>query len=134
MTQGKRALITGITGQDGSYLSELLLEKGYEVHGIIRRTSKITQAIARILSGNQRKLYMGNLDAKRDLDYTKNHVEAMWLMLQEGKPDDYFVATGETHTVGEFLEIAFKHVNLKWENYVEFERRYLRPTEVDLLI
>lgn len=297
MTQGKRALITGITGQDGSYLSELLLEKGYEVHGIIRRTStfntdridhlyidphkedarlflhygdltdgtglrrileevqpvevynlgaqshvgvsfdtpeytadavgmgtlrllsavrdyqqrtgnqvrfyqagssemfgkaqavpqlettpfyprspyacakvyaywqtvnyresygmfacngilfnhesprggetfvtRITQAIARILAGNQTKLDIGNLDAKRDWGYAKDYVEAMWLMLQQSQPDDYVVATGETHTVREFLDIGFNYVNLKWENYVEFDERYLRPTEVDLLI
>jgi GDPmannose 4,6-dehydratase len=298
MTQRKRALITGITGQDGSYLSELLLEKGYEVHGIIRRTStfntdridhiyvdlhsenarlflhygdltdgtvlrrileqvqpievynlgaqshvrvsfdspeytvdtvgmgtlrlleavrdyqqrtgnqvrfyqagssemfgkaqaipqsettpfyprspyacakvyahwqtvnyresyrlfacngilfnhesprrgetfvtrKITRAVAQILAGKQKKLYMGNIDAKRDWGYAKDYVQAMWLMLQQDQPDDYVVATGETHSVQEFLEIAFSHVNLKWENYVEFDERYLRPTEVDLLI
>ncbi|KAB8315556.1 GDP-mannose 4,6-dehydratase [Tolypothrix campylonemoides VB511288] len=298
MTQRKRALITGITGQDGSYLSEFLLEKGYEVHGIIRRTStfntdridhiytdphsedarlflhygdltdgttlrrileqvqpveiynlgaqshvrvsfdspeytvdavgmgtlrlleavrdyqqrtkievrfyqagssemygkaqavpqsettpfyprspyacakvyahwqtvnyresfrlfacngilfnhesprrgetfvtrKITQAVARILAGKQKKLYMGNLDAKRDWGYAKDYVKAMWLMLQQDKPDDYVIATGETHSVREFLEIAFGYVNLKWENYVEFDERYLRPAEVELLI
>ncbi|MBF2067131.1 MAG: GDP-mannose 4,6-dehydratase [Calothrix sp. C42_A2020_038] len=298
MTERKRALVTGITGQDGSYLSELLLEKGYEVHGIIRRTStfntdridhiytdphnedvrlflhygdltdgtmmrrileqvqpqevynlgaqshvrvsfdspeytadvvgmgtlrlleairdyqqrtgievrfyqagssemfgkvrevpqseetpfyprspyacakvfahwqtvnyresyglfacngilfnhesprrgetfvtrKITQAVARILAGQQQKLYMGNLDAKRDWGYAKDYVKAMWLMLQQDAPDDYVVATGETHSVREFLDIAFGYVNLNWENYVEFDERYLRPTEVDLLI
>lgn len=298
MTQQKRALITGITGQDGSYLSELLLEKGYEVHGIIRRTStfntdridhiyndpheedaklflhygdltdgttlrriledvqpsevynlgaqshvrvsfdapeytadavgmgtlrlleaikdyqnrsgnqvrfyqagssemygkvmavpqteetpfyprspyacakvyahwqtlnhresygmfacngilfnhesprrgetfvtrKITRAVARIVAGHQKKLYMGNLDSKRDWGYAKDYVRAMWLMLQQDQPDDYVVATGETHTVSEFLELAFGHVNLKWQDYVEFDERYLRPAEVDLLI
>ncbi|NEO12965.1 MULTISPECIES: GDP-mannose 4,6-dehydratase [Moorena] len=298
MTEPKRALITGITGQDGSYLSELLLEKGYEVHGIIRRTStfntdridhiyvdphnenarfflhygdltdgvtlrrileavkpseiynlgaqshvrvsfdspeytvdsvgmgtlrlleairdyrqrtgidvrfyqagssemfgkvqdipqkettpfyprspyacakvyahwqtinyresygmfacngilfnhesprrgetfvtrKITRAIARIVGGQQKKLYLGNLDSKRDWGYAKDYVKAMWLMLQQDKPDDYVVATGETHSVKEFLEIAFKYVNLDWNNYVEFDERYLRPAEVDILI
>lgn len=298
MTQKKRALITGITGQDGSYLSELLLEKGYEVHGIIRRTStfntdridhiyvdphrddaslflhygdltdgttlrriveevqpseiynlgaqshvrvsfdspeytsdcvgmgalrileairdyqqrtgnevrfyqagssemygkvqavpqseetpfyprspyacakvfahwqtvnyresydlfacngilfnhesprrgetfvtrKITRAVARIVAGTQQKIYMGNLDAKRDWGYAKDYVEAMWLMLQQAKPDDYVIATGETHSVKRFLEIAFGHVNLDWNDYVAFDERYLRPTEVDLLI
>ncbi len=298
MTQHKRALITGITGQDGSYLSELLLEQGYEVHGIIRRTStfntdridhiyedphkegvrlflhygdltdgttlrrileevqpteiynlgaqshvrvsfdspeytvdavgmgtlrlleairdyqrrtgievrfyqagssemyglvqavpqsettpfyprspyacakvyahwqtvnyresynlfacngilfnhesprrgetfvtrKITRAIAQIVAGKQKKLYMGNLDAKRDWGYAKDYVRAMWLMLQQDKPDDYVVATGETHSVKEFLELAFHHVNLNWEDYVEFDERYLRPAEVELLI
>ncbi|MBE7381598.1 MAG: GDP-mannose 4,6-dehydratase [Leptolyngbya sp. SIO1E4] len=298
MTQTKRALITGITGQDGSYLTELLLEKGYEVHGIIRRTStfntdridhvyvdphnedarlflhygdlndgtmlrrileevepaevynlgaqshvrisfdspeytvdtvamgalrlleairdyqhrtgnqvrfyqagssemygkvqdipqkestpfyprspyacakvyahwqtvnyresydlfacngilfnhesprrgetfvtrKITRAIARIVSKQQKKLFLGNLDAKRDWGYAKDYVRAMWLMLQQEAPDDYVIATGETHSVSEFLEIAFQYVNLNWQDYVEFDPRYLRPTEVDILI
>ncbi len=298
MTQRKRALITGITGQDGSYLSELLLEKGYEVHGIIRRTStfntdridhmyvdphqtdaklflhygdltdgttlrrileevqpfeiynlgaqshvrvsfdspeytvdavgmgtlrileairdyqqrtgvevrfyqagssemfgkvqdipqkettpfyprspyacakvyahwqtlnyresynlfacngilfnhesprrgetfvtrKITRAIARIVAKTQKKLYLGNLDSKRDWGYAKDYVRAMWLMLQQNEADDYVVATGETHSVREFLKIAFDYVNLNWEDYVDFDKRYLRPAEVDLLI
>ena len=298
MTQSKRALITGITGQDGSYLTELLLEKGYEVHGIIRRTStfntdrldhvyvdphsedarlflhygdlndgtmlrrileqvepvevynlgaqshvrvsfdspeytvdtvamgtlrlleairdyqqrtgnqvrfyqagssemygkvkeipqkestpfyprspyacakvyahwqtinyresydlfacngilfnhesprrgetfvtrKITRAIARIVTKKQEKLYLGNLDSKRDWGYAKDYVRAMWLMLQQDAPDDYVVSTGETHSVQEFLEIAFNYVNLNWKDYVEFDPRYLRPAEVDILI
>jgi GDPmannose 4,6-dehydratase len=298
MTQRKRALLTGITGQDGSYLSEFLLEKGYEVHGIIRRTStfntdridhiyedphnsdaqlflhygdltdgttlrrileeihpveiynlgaqshvrvsfdspeytvdsvgmgtlrlleairdyqrrtgtqvrfyqagssemfglvqeipqkettpfyprspyacakvyahwqtvnyresynlfacngilfnhesprrgetfvtrKITRALAQIVAGRQKKLYMGNLDAKRDWGYAKDYVKAMWLMLQQDEPDDYVIATGETHSVRDFLEIAFGYVNLDWREYVEFDERYLRPTEVELLI
>ncbi len=298
MTQRKRALITGITGQDGSYLSELLLEKGYEVHGIIRRTStfntdridhiyedpheeqpqlflhygdltdgttlrriveeiqpaeiynlgaqshvrvsfdspeytvdsvgmgtlrlleavrdyqqrtgsevrfyqagssemygkvqeipqkettpfyprspyacakvyahwqtvnyresyglfacngilfnhesprrgetfvtrKITRAVARIVAGKQKKLYMGNLDSKRDWGYAKDYVKAMWLMLQQEQADDYVVATGETHEIKEFLDLAFGYVNLNWHDYVEFDERYLRPAEVDLLI
>ena len=298
MTQRKRALITGITGQDGSYLSELLLEKDYEVHGIIRRTStfntdridhiyvdphnenarlflhygdltdgvtmrrileevkpveiynlgaqshvrvsfdspeytvdsvamgtlrlleairdyrnrtgidvrfyqagssemfgkvqevpqkettsfyprspyacakvyahwqtvnyresygifacngilfnhesprrgetfvtrKITRAIARIVAGQQHKLYLGNLDSKRDWGYAKDYVQAMWLMLQQDEADDYVVATGETHSIREFLDISFGYVNLNWQDYVEFDPRYLRPAEVDLLI
>lgn len=298
MTEQKRALITGITGQDGSYLSELLLEKGYEVHGIIRRTStfntdridhiyedphkdgvklllhygdltdgttlrrileevkpteiynlgaqshvrvsfdspeytvdavgmgtlrlleairdyqqrtgiqvrfyqagssemyglvqavpqsettpfyprspyacakvyahwqtvnyresynlfacngilfnhesprrgetfvtrKITRAVARIFAGKQKDIYMGNLDAKRDWGYAKDYVKAMWLMLQKEEPDDYVIATGETHSVSEFLELAFGYVNLNWQDYVKFDDRYLRPSEVDLLI
>ena len=298
MTQPKRALITGITGQDGSYLSELLLELGYEVHGIIRRTStfntdridhlyedphkegvrlflhygdlcdgttlrrileevkpteiynlgaqshvrvsfdspeytvdsvgmgtlrlleairdyqhrtgievrfyqagssemfglvqqvpqtettpfyprspyacakvyahwqtinyreaynlfacngilfnhesprrgetfvtrKITRAIARIVAGEQKKLYMGTLDAKRDWGYAKDYVKAMWLMLQQEDPDDYVIATGVTHSVREFLELAFGYVNLNWQDYIEFDERYLRPSEVELLI
>lgn len=298
MSQRKRALITGITGQDGSYLSELLLEKGYEVHGIIRRTStfntdridhvyvdphnetarlflhygdltdgttlrrileevqpveiynlgaqshvrvsfdspeytvdavgmgtlrlleairdyqqrtgievrfyqagssemfgkvqeipqkeetpfyprspyacakvyahwqtinyresyglfacngilfnhesprrgetfvtrKITRAIARIVAGKQKKIFLGNLDSKRDWGYAKDYVKAMWLMLQQEQPDDYVVATGETHSIEEFLDISFGCVNLDWHDYVEFDERYLRPAEVDLLI
>ncbi|EKV03618.1 GDP-mannose 4,6-dehydratase [Leptolyngbya sp. PCC 7375] len=298
MTQTKRALITGITGQDGSYLAELLLEKGYEVHGIIRRTStfntdridhiyidphsddarlflhygdlndgtmlrrileqvqpnevynlgaqshvrvsfdspeytvdtvamgalrlmeairdyqqrtdsevrfyqagssemfgkvqeipqkettpfyprspyacakvyahwqtvnyresynmfacngilfnhesprrgetfvtrKITRAVARIVAGRQKELYLGNLDSKRDWGYAKDYVRAMWLMLQQDEPGDYVVATGETHTIKEFLDIAFNYVNLDWHDYVKFDPRYLRPAEVDILI
>ncbi|CAD5959079.1 MULTISPECIES: GDP-mannose 4,6-dehydratase [Planktothrix] len=298
MTERKRALITGITGQDGSYLSELLLEKGYEVHGIIRRSSsfntdridhiykdphnpdarlflhygdltdgttlrriieevkpvevynlgaqshvrvsfdspeytvdavgmgvlrlleairdyqqrtgievrfyqagssemfgkvleipqkettpfyprspyacakvyghwqtinyresyglfacngilfnhesprrgptfvtrKITRAVARIVKGKQKEIYLGNLDSKRDWGYAKDYVRAMWLMLQHSEPDDYVVATNETHSIREFLDIAFGHVNLDWQNYVKFDERYLRPAEVDILI
>ncbi|MEO1399824.1 MAG: GDP-mannose 4,6-dehydratase [Cyanobacteria bacterium J06635_1] len=298
MTQTKRALLTGITGQDGSYLAELLLEKGYEVHGIIRRTStfntdridhiyidphspearlflhygdlndgtmlrrileevkpqevfnlgaqshvrvsfdspeytvdtvamgalrlleairdyqqrtglevryyqagssemygkvqevpqkettpfyprspyacakvyahwqtlnyresydlfacngilfnhesprrgetfvtrKITRALARIVAGQQKELYLGNLDSKRDWGYAKDYVRAMWLMLQQEKPDDYVVATGETYSIREFLDIAFKYVNLDWNDFVKFDARYLRPAEVELLI
>jgi len=97
-------------------------------------TRKITRAVARIKAGIQEKLYLGNLDAKRDWGYAKEYVEAMWRMLQQDKPDDYVIATGETHTVREFLEEAFQHVGLDWEKYVEFDKRYLRPAEVDLLI
>jgi GDPmannose 4,6-dehydratase len=77
---------------------------------------------------------LGNLDAKRDWGFAKEYVEAMWLMLQQDKPDDYVVATNETHSVREFLEAAFGHVNLKWEDYVEIDSNYYRPAEVDLLI
>lgn len=97
-------------------------------------TRKITRAVARIVAGQQKKLYLGNLDAKRDWGYAKDYVQAMWLMLQQEQPDDYVVATGETHSVKEFLDLAFGHVNLKWEDYVEFDPRYLRPAEVELLI
>ncbi|TAD74172.1 MAG: GDP-mannose 4,6-dehydratase [Oscillatoriales cyanobacterium] len=298
MTQPKRALITGITGQDGSYLSELLLQQGYEVHGIIRRTStfntdridhlyedphsegvqlflhygdlcdgstlrrildkvqpqeiynlgaqshvrvsfdepeytvdavgvgtlrllealretqqrtgqeiryyqagssemfgkvmevpqtettpfyprspyacakvyahwqtinyresyglfacngilfnhesprrgetfvtrKITRALARIVAGTQKKLYLGNLDSKRDWGYAKDYVRAMWLMLQQDQPDDYVIATNTTYTIRQFLDVAFGYVHLSWADYVEFDPRYLRPAEVDLLI
>jgi GDPmannose 4,6-dehydratase len=97
-------------------------------------TRKITRAIAQIVAGKQQKLYMGNLDAKRDWGYAKDYVRAMWLMLQQDQPDDYVVSTGETHSVREFLELAFRYVNLNWEDYVEFDERYLRPAEVELLI
>lgn len=97
-------------------------------------TRKITRAVAKIVAGKQKKVYMGNLDAKRDWGYAKDYVNAMWLMLQQNEPDDYVIATGETHSVKEFLELAFGYVNLNWSDYVEFDERYLRPTEVDLLI
>ncbi|MEY3403992.1 MAG: GDP-mannose 4,6-dehydratase, partial [Cyanobacteriota bacterium] len=97
-------------------------------------TRKITRAVARIVAGQQKNIFMGNLDSKRDWGYAKDYVKAMWLMLQQEQPDDYVVATGETHSVREFLELAFGYVNLDWQNYVEFDQRYLRPAEVDLLI
>ncbi len=97
-------------------------------------TRKITRAVARIVAGTQQKLYLGNLDSKRDWGYAKDYVKAMWLMLQQDKPDDYVVATGETHSIKEFLELAFNCVNLNWQDYVAFDERYLRPAEVDLLI
>ena len=97
-------------------------------------TRKITRAIARIVAGTQKKLYLGNLDSKRDWGYAKDYVRAMWLMLQQDAPDDYVVATGETYSVRDFLIQAFKYVNLNWEDYVAFDARYLRPAEVDLLI
>lgn len=96
-------------------------------------TRKITRAIAHIKAGLQEKVYLGNLDAKRDWGYAKEYVEAMWLMLQQDKPNDFVIATGETHTVREFLEEAFGYAGLDWKEYVEFDPRYLRPTEVDLL-
>ncbi len=97
-------------------------------------TRKITRAVARIIAGKQNKIYLGNLDSKRDWGYAKDYVRAMWLMLQQDQPDDYVVATNETHAISEFLDIAFHHVNLDWHDYVEFDPRYLRPAEVDLLI
>ena len=97
-------------------------------------TRKITRAVAHIKAGLQKKLYLGNLDAKRDWGYAKEYVEAMWLMLQQDQADDYVVATGETHSVREFLEVAFSHVGLNWQDYVEIDARYHRPAEVDLLI
>lgn len=97
-------------------------------------TRKITRAVAKIVAGKQKKIYMGNLDSKRDWGYAKDYVRAMWLMLQQDQPDDYVIATGETYSVRQFLQEAFTYVNLNWEDYVEFDQRYLRPAEVDLLI
>ncbi|TAE28723.1 MAG: GDP-mannose 4,6-dehydratase [Candidatus Kapaibacterium sp.] len=97
-------------------------------------TRKITRAVARIKAGLQKELYLGNLDAKRDWGYAKEYVEAMWLMLQQAEADDYVIATNETHSVREFLVEAFTHVGLHWEDFVKLDERYLRPTEVDLLI
>jgi GDPmannose 4,6-dehydratase len=256
----KKALITGITGQDGSFLAELLLAKGYEVHGVVRRSSsfnterletiyqdphasdyrlrlhygdledgsslaslvhkvapdelynlaaqshvrfyqasssemfgsaappqhehtafqprspyacakvfahqlcqnyrdayglhiscgilfnheshrrgipfvtrKITRAAARIKHGLDKKLYLGNLDAKRDWGYAGDYVEAMWMMLQQAKPDDYVIATGESYSVRDVLDVSFATMGLDWHRYVELDPRYLRPTEVDHL-
>ena len=97
-------------------------------------TRKITRAVAHIQAGLQQKLYLGNLDAKRDWGFAKEYVEAMWLMLQQEQPDDYVIATGETHSVREFLEVAFAHAGLDWRQHVEIDPRYYRPAEVDLLI
>src|SRR5438046_146514 len=260
----KRALITGITGQDGSYLADLLLEKGYEVHGIIRRAStfntsridhlyadphingvrmflhygdlsdsvnlvkllynlkpdeiyhlaaqsqvrssfyqasssemfgkaqqvpqtektpfwprspygvaktfaywatvnyresyglcasngilfnhesprrgetfvtrKISRAVAAVKHGLQKELFLGNLDAKRDWGYAPEYVEGMWRILQHGEGDDFVLATGETHSVREFVEAAFSHVDLDWKEFVKHDSRYERPAEVDLLV
>lgn len=97
-------------------------------------TRKITKAVARIKHGVQKKLYLGNLDAKRDWGFAGDYVEAMWLMLQAAQPHDYVIATGETHSVREFLEEAFVQAGLNWQDHVEIDPRYFRPTEVDLLI
>src|SRR6184192_1709894 len=97
-------------------------------------TRKITRAAARIKAGLQDKLYLGNLDPRRDWGYAKEYVEAMWLMLQQEKPEDYVIATNETHSIREFLDAAFGHVDLDWKKHVEIDPRYYRPAEVDLLI
>ena len=96
-------------------------------------TRKITRAVAQIQAGLQDKLFLGNLEAKRDWGYAREYVEAMWLMLQQEQPDDYVIATGETHSVQEFLEAAFTHAGLDWRKHVEIDPRYFRPAEVDLL-
>lgn len=97
-------------------------------------TRKISKGVAAIHLGLQNKVYLGNLDAKRDWGYAKDYVEAMWLMLQQDKPDDYVIATGETHSVKEFVEEAFSHLGLDWKKHVEVDTKYFRPTEVDLLL
>jgi len=96
-------------------------------------TRKITRAVARILAGQQKKLYLGNLEAKRDWGYAPEYVEAMLLMFQQDKPDDYVIGTGEAHSIKEFVEEAFAYVGLDWQEYVEVDSRYFRPTEVHLL-
>jgi len=97
-------------------------------------TRKITRAITHILAKKQQHLYLGNLEAKRDWGYAPEYVETMWLMLQQDKPDDYVIGTGECHSVKEFLEEAFAYQGLDWEQYVRIDPRYFRPTEVELLI
>jgi GDPmannose 4,6-dehydratase len=97
-------------------------------------TRKITRALARIKAGLQDKLYLGNLDAKRDWGFAGDYVEAMWKMLQVDDPDDFVIASGKTHSVREFLEAAFEHAGMDWEPYVEIDPRYFRPAEVDVLL
>src|SRR5260370_5703496 len=97
-------------------------------------TRKISRAVARIKCGLDQSLFLGNLDAQRDWGYAPEYVEGMWLMLQQDNPDDYVLATNETHSVREFVELAFAHVGLDWKEYVRYDQRYERPAEVDLLI
>jgi GDPmannose 4,6-dehydratase len=97
-------------------------------------TRKITRAAARIKAGLEDKIFLGNLEAKRDWGYAKEYVEAMWLMIQQEEPDDYVIATGETHSVQELLEEAFSYAGLDWRKHLEIDKRYYRPAEVDLLI
>jgi GDPmannose 4,6-dehydratase len=96
-------------------------------------TRKISRAAARIKCGLEDKLYLGNLHAQRDWGYAPDYVEAMWLMLQQDEPDDYIIGTGVTHSVEEFVELAFNHVGLDWRQYVAVDPRYFRPSEVDTL-
>ena len=131
-----------------SFWSAVNYREAYDIHacnGILfnhespRRgetfvTRKITRGLARILAKKDKKLYLGNLDAKRDWGYSKDYVEAMWLMLQQPQGDDYVIATGETHSVREFLTEAFSLVGLDWKKFVEIDERYFRPTEVELLL
>jgi GDPmannose 4,6-dehydratase len=102
--------------------------------GEIFVSRKITRAVARIRHGLQDKLYLGNLDAERDWGYAPEYVEGMWMMLQQAQPDDYVLATEETHSVREFVELAFGHAGLNWQRYVEVDPQYHRPTEIDRLL
>lgn len=95
---------------------------------------KITRGVARIKHGLEKHLYLGNLEARRDWGYAPEYVEAMWRMLQQDRPDDYVIATGETHTVREFVELAFSYAGLNWKDHVRIDPHYYRPTEVDLLV
>jgi GDPmannose 4,6-dehydratase len=97
-------------------------------------TRKISRAVARIAAGKQQKLELGNLDARRDWGYAREYVEAMWRMLQQPEPDDFVIATGETHSVREFLEVAFAHAGLDWREHVVTDPRHFRPAEVDVLV
>jgi GDPmannose 4,6-dehydratase len=97
-------------------------------------TRKISRAVAAIKLGLQKELFLGNTEAKRDWGYAPEYVEAMWLMVQQDHPDDYVVATGETHSVQEFVEAAFAHADLDWKEFLKYDARYERPAEVDLLI
>jgi len=94
-------------------------------------TRKVTRGVAAILAGKQEYLFLGNLDARRDWGYAKEYVEAMWRMLQQPEPDDFVIATGETHSVRELCEVTFGLVGLDWERYVRVDEKYLRPTEVE---
>jgi len=96
-------------------------------------TRKITRAVARIKYGVQQRLFLGNLNALRDWGYAPDYVQAMWLMLQQDRPDDYVIGTGEAHTVREFVELAFASADMDWREYVDVDPRYFRPAEVDYL-
>lgn len=112
----------------------ILFNHESERRGATFVTRKVTQAAAAIKLGLQDKLFLGNLDAKRDWGHAKDYVRAMWMMLQQDEADDYVIATGETHSVRELLDEAFGHLGLDWQKYVEIDSRYFRPAEVDLLI
>jgi GDPmannose 4,6-dehydratase len=112
----------------------ILFNHESERRGATFVTRKVTHAAAAIKLGLQDKLFLGNLDAKRDWGHAKDYVRAMWMMLQQDEPDDYVIATGETHSVRELLDEAFGHLGLDWQKYVEIDPRYFRPAEVDLLI
>lgn len=112
----------------------ILFNHESEKRGLEFVTRKITDGVARIYHGRAKELRLGNLEAKRDWGYAKDYVEAMWLMLQQKKPDDYVIAIGESHSVKEFVELAFLEVGLDWKDYVKVDSKFLRPAEVDLLV
>ncbi len=114
--------------------SGILFNHESPLRGLEFVTRKITNSVARIKLGLQKDLFLGNLDSKRDWGYALDYVEAMWLMLQQDKPDDYVISTGETHSVREFCDIAFKKVGLNYEDHVKIDKRFLRPTEVEILL
>ncbi len=119
----------------GMHISNgILFNHESERRGLEFVTKKITDGVARIKYGKSRELLLGNLEAKRDWGYAKDYVEAMWLMLQQDKPDDYVIATAETHSVQEFVEMSFAEVGLDWKQYVKQDPRFMRPAEVDYLI
>ena len=114
--------------------SGILFNHESERRGIEFVTRKISNGIARIEEGLQDKIMLGNLDSKRDWGYSPDYVESMWLMLQQDKPDDYVIATGETHSIREFLYHAFEHIGIKnWDEYIGQDPRFMRPAEVDVL-
>jgi GDPmannose 4,6-dehydratase len=119
----------GIHASSGILFNHESPRRGYEFV-----TRKITSGVARILAGKADSLMLGNLDAKRDWGYAAEYVEAMWLMLQQDAPDDYVIATGETHSVGEFVETAFAVAGLDWRKYVRVDQTFFRPAEVNLLL
>ena len=115
-------------------VSGILFNHESERRGLEFVTRKITDGVARISLGLDDSISLGNLDAKRDWGYAKDYVEAMWKMLQQDTPGDYVVCTGETHSVKEFCEVAFSHLNLDWKDYVKVDEKLIRPAEVDLLV
>jgi GDPmannose 4,6-dehydratase len=121
-------------GYDMFACNGILFNHESERRGETFVTRKITRAAGRIKAGLQSKLYLGNIDAKRDWGYAKDYVDAMWRILQHDEPDDFVIATGKTQSVREFLSLVFGHLDLNWEDYVEIDPRYFRPTEVELLL
>ena len=115
-------------------VSGILFNHESERRGLEFVTRKITHAVARIKLGKQKELFLGNLDSKRDWGYAPDYVEAMWMMLQQDKPQDFVISTGKTWSVKQFVKMAFKSVGLNWENHVKKDDRFMRPAEVDLLV